>query len=241
MRRGMQGLALQVQEQLKCDPHGGDLYISGRRGDLASGCRFYAKRLDRGNFMAVGEGGRRADLGGSEDMLEGIDWWNCNLTWRPKSRWVSAGQAKKNMGLHAQGTFSNFAKTMIPFVLWIRLRGSSDDVAVLKAALTAERARRLEVAADLAVARARASEDMALITAQSCGSPGRAPGLGAAVGALGAADRSAGRSTSRNLKPARATGGGAGSRQDDADGPRLRPPAAPSATCSPHHCRASGW
>ena len=41
-----------------------------------------------------------------------------------------------------------------------------DDVAVLKAALTAERARRLEVAADLAVARARASEDMALITAQ---------------------------------------------------------------------------
>src|ERR1700727_3943728 len=41
-----------------------------------------------------------------------------------------------------------------------------DDVATLKAALTAERARRLEVAADLAVARARASEDMALIAAQ---------------------------------------------------------------------------
>ena len=41
MRRGMQGLALQVQEQLKRDPHGGDLYIfRGRRGDLASGCRF---------------------------------------------------------------------------------------------------------------------------------------------------------------------------------------------------------
>ena len=32
MRRGMQGLALQVQEQLKRDPHGGDLYIfRGRR------------------------------------------------------------------------------------------------------------------------------------------------------------------------------------------------------------------
>jgi transposase len=27
MRRGMQGLALQVQEQLKRDPHGGDLYL----------------------------------------------------------------------------------------------------------------------------------------------------------------------------------------------------------------------
>jgi transposase len=41
-----------------------------------------------------------------------------------------------------------------------------DDVAALKAALVAERARHLEVAADLAVARAKASEDMALIAAQ---------------------------------------------------------------------------
>jgi transposase len=41
-----------------------------------------------------------------------------------------------------------------------------DDVAALKAALIAERARRLEVMAELAVARAKASEDMALIAAQ---------------------------------------------------------------------------
>lgn len=41
-----------------------------------------------------------------------------------------------------------------------------DDVAALTAALVAERARRLEVAAELAVARAKASEDMALIAAQ---------------------------------------------------------------------------
>jgi transposase len=33
MRRGMQGLALTVQESLKRDPHAGDLYIfRGRRG-----------------------------------------------------------------------------------------------------------------------------------------------------------------------------------------------------------------
>ena len=59
MRRGMQGLALQVQEQLKRDPHGGDLYIfRGRRGDLAKilwhdgvGLSLYAKRLDRGKFI----------------------------------------------------------------------------------------------------------------------------------------------------------------------------------------------
>ena len=41
-----------------------------------------------------------------------------------------------------------------------------DNVAALKAALIGERARRLEVAADLAVALAKASEDMALIAAQ---------------------------------------------------------------------------
>jgi len=41
-----------------------------------------------------------------------------------------------------------------------------DDVAALKAALIADRARSLEVAAELAVARAKASEDMALIAAQ---------------------------------------------------------------------------
>src|ERR1700675_897060 len=41
-----------------------------------------------------------------------------------------------------------------------------DDVAALKAALIAERTRSQAVAAELAVARAKASEDMALIAAQ---------------------------------------------------------------------------
>ena len=41
-----------------------------------------------------------------------------------------------------------------------------DDVAALKAALIAERARSLKVVAELAVARAKASEDLALIAAQ---------------------------------------------------------------------------
>jgi len=35
MRRGMGGLALQVQQALGRDPHAGDLYVfRGRRGDL---------------------------------------------------------------------------------------------------------------------------------------------------------------------------------------------------------------
>src|SRR5271168_826086 len=79
MCRGMQGLALQVQEQLKRDPHGGDLYLfRGRRGDLAKilwhdgvGLSLYAKRLDRGNHLAVGEGGRRVDLAGADGLHAG--------------------------------------------------------------------------------------------------------------------------------------------------------------------------
>jgi transposase len=59
MRRGMQSLALTVQESLKRDPHAGDLYIfRERRGDLVKilwhdgiGLSLYAKRLDRGKFI----------------------------------------------------------------------------------------------------------------------------------------------------------------------------------------------
>ena len=59
MRRGMNGLALQVQEALQRDPHAGDLYVfRGRRGDLVKilwhdglGMSLYAKRLERGRFL----------------------------------------------------------------------------------------------------------------------------------------------------------------------------------------------
>ena len=59
MRRGMNGLALQVQEALQRDLHAGDLYVfRGRRGDLVKilwhdglGMSLYAKRLERGRFI----------------------------------------------------------------------------------------------------------------------------------------------------------------------------------------------
>jgi transposase len=62
MRRGMQSLALQVQEGLKRDPHGGDLYVfRGRSGSLIKilwhdgiGMSLYAKRRS-----AAGSFGRR--------------------------------------------------------------------------------------------------------------------------------------------------------------------------------------
>ena len=59
MRKGMNGLALQVQEALGRDPHAGDLYVfRGARGDLIKiiwhdgiGMSLYAKRLERGRFL----------------------------------------------------------------------------------------------------------------------------------------------------------------------------------------------
>jgi transposase len=95
MRRGMNGLALQVQQALRRDPHAGDLYVfRGKRGDLLKilwhdglGMSLYAKRLERGRFIwptptngvvAI----TAAQLG---YMLEGIDWRNPRRTWRPEA------------------------------------------------------------------------------------------------------------------------------------------------------------
>ena len=83
MRRGMQGLALQVQEQLNRDPHAGDLYIfRGRRGDLAKilwhdgvGLSLYAKRLDRGKFIwpSAKDGVVSISAAQMACMLEGVE------------------------------------------------------------------------------------------------------------------------------------------------------------------------
>ena len=93
MRRGLQGLALQVQESLKRDPHAGDRYIfRGRRGDLAKilwhdgiGLSLYAKRLDRGKFIWPSASGDAVSISAAQMayMLEGTDWRNPQLTWRP--------------------------------------------------------------------------------------------------------------------------------------------------------------
>ena len=93
MRRGMNGLALQVQEALQRDPHAGDLYVfRGARGNLIKilwhdglGTSLYAKRLERGRFIwpTATDGAvviTSAQLG---YMLEGIDWRNPVQTWRP--------------------------------------------------------------------------------------------------------------------------------------------------------------
>jgi transposase len=59
MRKGFNGLALQVQELLRRDPHSGHLFVfRGRRGGLikvlwhdGQGMCLYAKRLECGRFI----------------------------------------------------------------------------------------------------------------------------------------------------------------------------------------------
>jgi len=95
MRKGMVGLAMLIQEGLSRDPHAGDLFIfRGRAGDLLKilwhdgvGLSLYAKRLDRGRFIwPAAEGGAVAiSPAQMAFMLEGIDWRNPQLTWRPSS------------------------------------------------------------------------------------------------------------------------------------------------------------
>ena len=93
MRRGMNSLALLVQEAFKRDPHGGDLFVfRGRSGSLIKilwhdgvGMSLYAKRLERGKFIwpASSDGMAVITAAQLSYMLEGIDWRNPVRTWRP--------------------------------------------------------------------------------------------------------------------------------------------------------------
>jgi len=95
MRKGMQGLALLVQEGLGRDPFAGDVFVfRGRGGSLIKalwhdglGLSLYAKRLDRGRFVwPVTKGGAVALTAGQMSyLLEGIDWRNPQHTWRPSA------------------------------------------------------------------------------------------------------------------------------------------------------------
>jgi transposase len=95
MRRGMRGLALQVQEGLGRDPFAGDVFVfRGRSGSLIKaiwhdglGLSLYAKRLDRGRFTwpQTVDGVLPLTAAQMGYLLEAIDWRNPQLTWRPTS------------------------------------------------------------------------------------------------------------------------------------------------------------
>jgi transposase len=95
MRRGMNSLALLVQEALKRDPHGGDLYVfRGKSGKLIKvlwhdglGMSLYAKRLERGRFIWPSTSGEAVTITMAQlgYLLEGIDWRAPQYTWRPEA------------------------------------------------------------------------------------------------------------------------------------------------------------
>ena len=94
MRRGMNGLALQVQEAMKRDPHAGDLSVfRGRRGNLVKilwhdglGMSLYAKRLEHGKFVWPSPANGVIAISAAQlaYMLDGIDWRNPRHTFRPE-------------------------------------------------------------------------------------------------------------------------------------------------------------
>jgi transposase len=95
MRRGMRGLALQVQEGLGRDHFSVDIYIfRGRTGSLIKalwhdglGLSLYAKRLDRGRFIwpQTADGAVPLTPGQMGYLLEAIDWRHPQQTWRPQA------------------------------------------------------------------------------------------------------------------------------------------------------------
>jgi len=95
MRRGMNTLALMVQETLRRDPHGGDLYVfRGKSGKLIKvlwhdglGTSLYIKRLERGRFVwpQASDGAISITSAQLGYLLEGIDWRNPVHSWRPSA------------------------------------------------------------------------------------------------------------------------------------------------------------
>ena len=95
MRRGMNSLALLVQEAFKRDPHGGDRYVfRGKSSKLIKilwhdglGMSLYAKRLERGRFIwpTPSDGMVAITAAQLGYMLEGIDRRNPLRTWRPEA------------------------------------------------------------------------------------------------------------------------------------------------------------
>ncbi|WP_425455525.1 IS66 family insertion sequence element accessory protein TnpB [Azospirillum griseum] len=95
MRKGWNGLALQVQEVLKRDPHGGHLFIfRGRRSDAVKviwhdgqGMCLFSKKLEKGRFVwpSTVDGAVSLTAGQLGYLLEGVDWRLPQRTWKPEA------------------------------------------------------------------------------------------------------------------------------------------------------------
>ena len=93
MRKGLDGLAMQVQTVLEKDPFSGHVFcFRGRRGDLlkalywdTQGLCLFAKRLERGRFIWPSPAGRGgADGGAAVDAVGGDRLAGAASDWRPE-------------------------------------------------------------------------------------------------------------------------------------------------------------
>jgi len=94
MRRGMDGLAAQVQTTLAENPFSGHVFVfRGRRGHLVKllwwsgdGLNLFAKRLERGRFVWPQAQSGTVSLTAAQlsMLLEGIDWRRPQRTWQPE-------------------------------------------------------------------------------------------------------------------------------------------------------------
>ena len=94
MRRGFDGLSMQVQELLKLDPFSGHLFaFRGRRGGLmkilywdGQGFCLFAKRLEKGRFVwpITKDGVATLTPAQLSMLLEGIEWRAPQRTWTPQ-------------------------------------------------------------------------------------------------------------------------------------------------------------
>ena len=93
MRKGFNGLAARIENDLKADPYGGALYIfRGRRGDIVKslywdgqGLVLYAKRLEKGRFTwpQAKDGVVSLTTAQLAMLAEGIDWRMPSWSARP--------------------------------------------------------------------------------------------------------------------------------------------------------------
>ena len=95
MRKGLDGLAILVQEKLKQDPFSGHLFaFRGKKASLlkvlfwdGNGLCLFTKRMDRGVFvwprMAGVDGAITLTPAQLAMLIEGIDWRSPERVWRP--------------------------------------------------------------------------------------------------------------------------------------------------------------
>ena len=94
LRKGFDGLAMLVQEKLRRNPFGGQIFVfRGRCGYLlkvlwwdGQGLCLFAKRLEKGRFVwpSAADGSIALTPAQFAMLLEGIDWRMPLRTWRPQ-------------------------------------------------------------------------------------------------------------------------------------------------------------